>query len=138
MEQMYSMGVTIHSLGVMALIFSIVVNVVMLYEATDIETYKRKRSVVLLPLNSMLVAAVIFTGAIMMATKHLHFTLENIAMIILSVYLITKEIHRTKVLKHVDDEDEDTFLRYKEFAYKIMSVELGLIIIVSSWMWFFA
>ncbi len=135
MDQMYAMGVTIHSLSVMALILSIILNIYMLVRAHDIERYQRIRSIVLLPLNSMLVASVIFTGVIMMAAKHLDFTFENFVMILLSILLVAKEVHRSKVLKHVDDENMDDFLRYKEFAYKIISVELGLVLVVSAWMW---
>ncbi len=138
MEQMYSMGVTIHAIVVLLLIFAIVVNMVVLYQADESENYKRLRSITLLPLNSMLIAALIFTGAIMMAAKHLEFSAENIIMIVVSVLLISKEVRRSKRLKHIDDDEEMDFISYKKFAYKIMSFELVVVLLVSIWMWFFA
>ncbi len=138
MEQMYSMGVTIHAIVVLLLIFAIVVNMVVLYQADESESYKRLRSITLLPLNSMLIAALIFTGAIMMAAKHLEFSAENIIMIVVSVLLISKEVRRSKRLKHIDDDEEMDFISYKKFAYKIMSFELVVVLLVSIWMWFFA
>ncbi|WP_304545700.1 hypothetical protein [Sulfurimonas microaerophilic] len=138
MEQMYAMGVNIHSIGILLLIFAIIMNIVLLYQAEDSEKYKRLRSVFLLPLNSMLVAAAIFTGTIMMAAKHLDFTLENILMIIVAITLIVKEVRRSKALKHVDDDEFIDFVVYKQFAFKIMYFEFFIVVAISIWMWFFS
>ncbi|MFT7861047.1 MAG: hypothetical protein ABXS93_08945 [Sulfurimonas sp.] len=138
MDQMYTMGVTIHSMGVLALIFAIMINAVLLYQADDSQDYKRLRSIILLPLNSMLIAIAIFTGAIMMAAKHLHFTAENFIMIFIALLLITKEVRRSKLLNYVDDEDYDDFLLYKKFAYKLIVFEFITVVTISVWMWFFA
>lgn len=135
MDQMYEMGVSLHSIGVMLLMASILFNLLMLRRAEDSESYKRLRSIFLLPLNSMLIAAIIFTGAIMMAAKHLDFTLENVVMIIVSVLLIAKEVKRSKALKHVDDEEIVDFAVYKQFARKLIYFEIVLVSGVSLWMW---
>ena len=138
MDQMYAMGVNIHSIGVIILILAMVANLVALKQATDVNQYKRLRSIVLLPLNSMLVAATIFTGTLMMAAKHLDFTLENILMIIIAITLIIKEVRRSKALKHVDDDDPVDLMLYKQFASRIIYFELFLVISISIWMWFFS
>lgn len=138
MEQMYSMGVTIHSIGIVVLIAAMVANLLVLDLAKDIEKYKRLRSIVLLPLNSMLVAAAIFTGSIMMAAKHLDFTLENIIMIAVSIFLIMEEVGRSRALKHVSNGNPAEFISYKQLASKVVYVELFLVILISFWMWFFA
>lgn len=138
MDQMYTMGVTLHAIGILLLIFAIIINMVVLYQADDSEQYKRFRSIVLLPLNSMLVAAAIFTGAIMMAAKHLDFTPENVIMIVAAVLLILKEVKRSRVLKYVDDDEFSDFVLYKKFAYKILVFEFVLVVLISIWMWFFA
>ena len=138
MDQMYAMGVNIHSIGVIILILAMVANLVAVKKAEDIGKYKRLRSVVLLPLNSMLVAAAIFTGTLMMAAKHLDFTLENILMIIIAITLIIKEVRRSKALKHIDDDDPVDLMLYKQFASRIIYFELSLVISISIWMWFFS
>lgn len=138
MEQMYSMGLTLHTIVVLLLIFAIVINMVFLYQADESKTYKRLRSITLLPFNSMLIAAAIFTGSIMMAAKHLEFNAENIIMIVVSILLISKEVRRSKALRHVDDDEISEFLFYKKFAFKIMVFELVVVVSISIWMWFFA
>lgn len=138
MDQMYAMGVTIHSFGIVMLLVAMITNLIVLRQAQDSKKYKRVRSLVLLPLNSMLVAAAIFTGTIMMAAKHLDFTLENILMIIVSIVLIVKEVRRSKALKHVDDDEFLDFIVYKQFAYKLIYFELFIILAISAWMWLFS
>lgn len=138
MDQMYAMGVTIHSFGIVLLLVAMITNLIVLRQAQDSKKYKRVRSLVLLPLNSMLVAAAIFTGTIMMAAKHLDFTLENILMIIVSIVLIAKEVRRSKALKHVDDDEFLDFIVYKQFAYKLIYFELFIVLAISAWMWLFS
>ncbi|MBD3796439.1 MAG: hypothetical protein IE887_01655 [Campylobacterales bacterium] len=138
MDQMYAMGVTIHSFGIVMLLVAMITNLIVLRQAQDSKKYKRVRSIVLLPLNSMLVAAAIFTGTIMMAAKHLDFTLENILMIIVSIVLIVKEVRRSKALKHVDDHEFLDFIVYKQFAYKLIYFELFIVLAISAWMWLFS
>ncbi|WP_428738827.1 hypothetical protein [Sulfurimonas sp.] len=138
MEQMYAMGVTIHSLGIIALVLALIWNLIALKRTQFSQKYKRLRSIVILPLNSMLIAAAIFTGTLMMATKHLDFTLENIVMIVIAVILVVKEVRRSKALKHVDDDKPLDFMLYKQFASKIIYFELLIIIAISIWMWFVA
>ncbi|MEJ2372333.1 MAG: hypothetical protein P8Y16_00745 [Sulfurimonas sp.] len=138
MDQMYAMGVNIHSIGVIVLILAMVTNLIALKQAKDLSKYKRLRSVVLLPLNSMLVAAALFTGTLMMAAKHLDFTFENILMIVIAITLIIKEVRRSKALKHADEDDPVDLLLYKQFASRIIYFELFLVISISIWMWFFS
>ena len=45
---------------------------------------------------------VIFTGVIMMAAKHLDFTIENIAMILFAMILIYLELKRSLGLKNLN------------------------------------
>jgi len=135
MNEMYNMGLSIHSFGTVALLGVILINILYLKSAKDLYKYKRKMSIFLMPLSSMALGIVIFTGVVMMAAKHLHFNAANIAMIFVSVVLIVLEAKRAKVLKYISPKAEDGLEVYKNFAMRIFYVEIVLIIIIGVWMW---
>ncbi len=121
---MYSMGLSIHSLGTVVLLGVLVLNIVMIQQAIAYEPYKRLHSIFLLPLTATILGVSLFTGVIMMAAKHLEFTLENLVMIGISLVLIFLENKRSKVLQS-----------YKTFGVKILTIEIGLVLVISLWMW---
>jgi len=128
MNEMYSMGLSLHSIGTVTLLVMIFVNLFILLSFKEFEKYKRLMSVVLLPLTATILGFVVFTGVIMMAAKHLHFSVENIAMILISLMLIFSEIKRSKYR----GRDFDT---YKPFARRILQIEFVSVLIISIWMW---
>jgi len=135
MNEMYNMGLSIHSFGTVALLGVILINILYLKSAKDLYKYKRKMSIFLMPLSSMALGLVIFTGVVMMAAKHLNFTIANIAMIFISVVLIIAEAKRAKILKHVNPKVKEGLAVYKNFAMQIFYVEIALIVIIGLWMW---
>jgi len=136
MNEMYTMSLSLHSFGTVALLGVICLNILFLLLANDLYAYKRKMSIVLMPLSSMALGTVVFTGVVMMAAKHLEFNLANIVMILLSLILIFLEAKRSKTLKLIRvDTEMDALEAYKKFASAILMMELLLITLIAAWMW---
>ncbi len=135
MNEMYSMGLSLHSIGAVAIMVMIIVNLFIVISFTDLKKYKRVNSIVLIPLTFSTLGVVLFTGVIMMAAKHLHFTLENIVMIFIGVFYIYLEVKRLKALKYLDMRKEHAFAAYKPFARTIFQIEFALVLVISVWMW---
>lgn len=125
MNEMYSMGLSIHSLVSVVFLGVLALNIVMIQKSTSYAKYKRLHSIFLLPLNATILGVALFTGVIMMAAKHLDFTVANLVMIFISLVLIFLERKRTKALT-----------AYKTLGVKILAIEMGLILLISLWMWF--
>jgi hypothetical protein len=133
MNEMYNMSIVMHDFGVLALVIAVLVNIVMLQHAFERKKYRRKMRIYM-PFSVMSLAAIMFTGTVMMAAKHLAFTLENVVMIIISIVLIVLESRRYRGLKYMDRSRNDAFGLYRIKAMKIMGAELFLVILVSIWM----
>ena len=133
MNEMYNMSIDIHDIGVLALIAVIAMNAVMLKNADDIKIYTRKMRIYM-PFSVTMIALVLFTGAIMMAAKHLNFTVANIVMIILGVVLIVQESRRYSALKYMDRKAENALDLYKRKAMMIMASEFLSVVLISLWM----
>jgi hypothetical protein len=135
MNEMYSMGLSLHSIGAVAVLAVIFLNLFILISSEDLKKYKRTNSIVLIPLTFTILGLVLFTGVIMMAAKHLDFTLENIVMILISVVYIALEVKRLKSLGYLDVKKERAFEAYKPLARTIFQIEFALVILISIWMW---
>jgi hypothetical protein len=135
MNEMYSMGLSIHSWGAVLIFGSIVLNILVLNGAKDLQKYKRVMSIYLMPLSSTVIGVAIFSGTIMMAAKHLDFTLENVVMIIISVVLIVLEAKRAKTLKYLSVKTQNSLEVYKPYGIKILYIELVVSVLISLWMW---
>lgn len=135
MNEMYNMGLSLHSFGTVALLVVIFVNLFILISYKDLKKYKRIMSVFLTPLTYTTLGYVVFTGVVMMAAKQLDFTLENIAMILLSVAYIVLEVKRLKSLKYLDPSKERAFEAYRPLAKTILQVEFLAVLVISIWMW---
>jgi len=135
MNEMYNMGLSIHSLGTVILLGVILLNIFLLKSAKELQKYRRSMSIVLMPLTSTAIGIPVFSGTIMMAAKHLDFTIENIVMIVISVVLIILEVKRSKTLKYLDAKNENSLGLYKMFASKILYGEFILALTISLWMW---
>jgi hypothetical protein len=131
MEEMYSLGLSIHSYFVYALLFGYALHVTVIYKSKELKKFRRVRTLFLAPLNSVLLGVILFTGVVMMAAKHLDFTLANIAMIVVSLLLIVLEVRMTKMLRYVQESD---FASYKTTVLKTVTIEVLVVILLSIWM----
>ena len=131
---MYDMGIVTHNYGVMSVLAVILVNLFMLLRAKDIGKYIRAMRI-FMPIGGTAIGVVVFTGVVMMAAKHLDFTIENIAMILFALLLIFLEIKRSSKLKYINKKEDDALRKYKTFAVKVLAVETIATLSISSWMW---
>ncbi len=136
MNEMYNMGLSLHSVGAGAILMAIFMNLFLLISYTDLKKYKRIHSIVLWPITFTVLGFVIFTGTIMMAAKHLDFTFANIIMIIISIVYIVLEVKRVKSLKYLSTTKDHAFNAYKPMARTILQVEFFMMVIISLGMWF--
>ena len=132
---MYNMGLSIHSIGGIALLGVIFLNIFFLRIAKDLQKYKRLMSIFLLPLTATILGLEIFTGVIMMAAKHLDFTIENIVMIVISILLIVLEVKRAKSLKYMNPNKERSLEAYKNYGIKFLYIEIVWVLVIFLWMY---
>ncbi|MEA3523165.1 MAG: hypothetical protein U9R50_09315 [Campylobacterota bacterium] len=133
MNEMYTMSVDIHYFGVVVMIAIIIGNILHVKIANDVRYYAKIMRRVM-PVMSSIMFLIFFTGAIMMAAKHLEFTIENIIMILFNIVLIVLETKRYLSLKHLRLREENAFEEYKIKAYKILTLELLGTLLISAWM----
>ena len=136
MNEMYTMGLALHSYSAVAVLMMIVVNLYVLISSNDLMKYKRANSLYWVPLEITFLGALLFTGIVMMAAKHLEFTIENVVMILLGIVLIVLEAKRLKTLKYLSTTKEHAFNVYKPYARTILQAEFILVLLMSLWMWF--
>jgi len=134
MEKMYEMSLSIHEGSIVFLLLLFVGSLWQLAKADDLMVYLRKMRIQS-PIIMMSMFAPIFTGMVMMAAKHLEFTVPNIVMIILSIVLIVFEVKRSKPLKYASIAESGAFEKYKKDATTILVAEIALIIMISIWMY---
>ncbi len=134
MNEMYNMSLSIHWISVFLLLAIFVASLLQLERANDVMVYLKKMRIQS-PLIMMTMFAPIFTGMVMMAAKHLAFTIPNIVMILLSIILIYFEIKRSKPLKFATIIEEGVFEKYKKDAKTILVGEIALIVLISIWMY---
>ena len=134
MEALYSTGLEIHFVGVVVLMAVVMFNIIMLLLSHQIIRYAKRLRIVM-PISSSLIIITIFTGVVMMAAKHLNFSLANSMMIVLSILFIVLELKRYKILKHETDiNHENAFMQYKQKAFRFLGIELLLLMAMSIWM----
>lgn len=134
MEEMYQTGLQIHDAALIVLGGVVIFNLAMLMMSQHVVRYARRMRIVM-PISATLITAIIFTGTVMMAAKHLSFTIANGAMIIASVAMIVFEAKRYSILKRKTDiHSEDGFMGYKKKAYRLLGGEMAMILIMTLWM----
>ena len=134
MNEMYNMGIVTHYYGVLGILSVILLNLFMLNRASNISKYKRQMRI-FTPIGSIAIGVIIFTGVVMMAAKHLEFTLENIAMILFAITIIVLEAKRAKGLKWLNPTSDGALEGFKRKATIILAVETLLTMSISVWMW---
>ena len=134
MEAMYTMGLEIHYFGVIVLMAVVLFNIVMLGLSNQIVRYAKRMRIVM-PISATLIALILFTGAVMMAAKHLSFSVANIAMIAIGIGMIVLEAKRYKILKRrTDISQENALTEYKTKAFRLLGIEMGLLAVMTGWM----
>ncbi|HEX5710668.1 MAG TPA: hypothetical protein VFX68_04915 [Sulfuricurvum sp.] len=134
MEAMYNLGLEIHIVGVLVLMGVVMFNILMLTLSKHLIAYAKRMRIVM-PISASLIFLVLFTGAIMMAAKHLQFTFMNIAMIMGVIVMIVLETKRYKTLKyHTNIQEENALGKYKQKAFRYLGLEMAILISLSVWM----
>ena len=134
MNEMYNMSIVTHNWGVMLVLGVIFINIFMLLGIKNMVKYTRAMSL-FTPIVGTAIGMVIFTGVVMMAAKHLDFTLQNIAMILAAVFLIFLETKRSLALRSLDKKSSSAFGHYKDSAIKFFLLEIVVVLAISLWMW---
>ncbi len=133
MEMMYDMSVQIHYGLVFVWMGVLLFNAAMVQFAVQVPVYVR-RARIAMPMSVMTLFALAFTGAIMMAAKHLHFTPENIAMIVLVIVLTVMESRRYKTMRRLRVKVENALELYRPWALKLLGIEMALTLAMTAWM----
>ena len=123
MNEMYNISIVTHNFSVLVVLGVMSINLYKIYTATDVQAY-RKYHMLYNPMGLTVLGAVIFTGIIMMAAKHLDFSIANIIMIVFSMLLIVLEAKRAKALRYLMNNDLDGLLVYKKYSQKILLSEM--------------
>ena len=108
MNEMYDMSIVTHNYGVMLVLGMILVNFYMLMSTKNVKKYMRKHTL-FMPIGMTMIGVILFTGIVMMAAKHLDFTIENIIMILFVISLIGLENKRSSTLNLLDLRVENAF-----------------------------
>ncbi len=134
MEAMYTLGLNIHIVGVLILLGVVMFNGATLAFSKDIRVYARRMRIVM-PISSSLLFLLFFTGAIMMAAKHLVFSSTNTAMIVGIIVIIFLEIKRYRVLRYQTDIlNENALAEYKAKGFRYLGIEMAILLSLSAWM----
>ena len=134
MNKMYDMSLMLHEAGIVLMLLIFLLSIWQLNRVEDTLGYLKKMRIQA-PMIMMAMFVPIFTGMVMMAAKHLSFSIPNIVMIILSVVLIIFEIKRSRPLKFASIMETDVFEQYKKDATMILVGESALIVLISIWMY---
>ena len=134
MNEMYDMSIVTHNFGVMSVLGVILVNLFMLLGTKDLNKYRRKHTL-FMPIGMLTIGTLLFTGIVMMAAKHLDFSIENIVMILFVTVLIVLENKRSSTLRYTSPKEEGSFAKYKKYAIKIFILEVFTVLSISLWMW---
>ncbi len=135
MDMMYDASLQIHYGLVFIWMGIIAFNAAMVQLSVNAAVYVR-RARIAMPFSVMALFAIAFTGAVMMAAKHLDFTVENVAMIAAAIVLTVLESRRYKVLRRLRTKVDDALELYRPFALKILGAELLLTLAMTLWMEF--
>ena len=134
MNKMYEMSLMLHEAGIVLMLLIFLLSIWQLNRVEDTLGYLKKMRIQA-PMIMMAMFVPIFTGMVMMAAKHLSFTIPNIVMIILSIVLIIFEIKRSRPLKFASIMEKEVFEQYKKDATMILVGESALIVLISIWMY---
>ena len=131
MDEMYQMSQSLHIYSVIALIIVLIIMILTHKLTRDFKDFT-KRIQILMILHLTLTAAVVLTGTIMMAVKHLSLTPANLIMILAVFAIATLEIKRNKALTKVVKFQLMPKMTYIKLGYKYQIIELVLLLAVGA------
>ncbi|PHR56899.1 MAG: hypothetical protein COA44_07255 [Arcobacter sp.] len=131
MNEMYEMSQSLHIYSVIALIFVLVIMILVHKFSADFKAFT-KRIQILMIFHISFASAVVLTGTIMMAVKHLSLTPANLIMILSIFAIATLEIKRNKALTRVTKFQLMSKMNYIKLGYKYQSIELAILIAVGA------
>jgi len=131
MNEMYEMSQSLHIYSVMALMIVLIIMILLHKFSSNFKVFTMRIKILMI-FHISLTSAVILTGSIMMAVKHLSLTPANLLMILAVFAITTLEIKRnkafTKVLKFGLMSKND----YCELGFNYQIIELLLLILVGA------
>ena len=117
METMYNTSMQLHFGLILVWMGVIAFNAAMVQFAVQAPEYVR-RARVAMPFSVMAIAAMAFTGTIMMVT----------------VMLIVLEARRYKTLRRIRTKLADALTLYRPYALKLLAAEFALTLLMTVWM----
>lgn len=133
MEIMYNTSMQLHFGFVMVWLGIIAFNVAMLQFSLRAGEYVRRARLVM-PFSVMAIAALAFTGTVMMAAKQLVFSFENSAMIVLTLGLIILEAKRYKSFRRMRVTGADALVHYRPVGLKLLGIAFAFTMMMALWM----
>ncbi len=130
---MFNASLEAHGYSVVLFLVMICVNLLLLMRANDLFTF-RKQMAYTTPLSAVFLASAIFTGIVLILSKHLSFDLSNIFMIIIAIIITILEVKRIKPLKYLKNVPQAVPL-YRNYAQRLLLIELFMMLAMSLWMW---
>jgi len=131
MDEMYKMSQSLHIYSVIGLIIILLVMLLMHKTKGDFKGFTKKINILMI-FHITLASAVVLTGTIMMAVKHLSLTPANLLMIV-SIFIISAlEIKRNKALAKVIKYKQMNEEVYKKVGLKYQTIEFILLLIVGA------
>ena len=131
MDEMYLMAMDIHFFSVLMLILFVSILTLLTKLPLDFKIFSKFFRPVL-PLYFSFLAAVTLTGAIMMAAKHLSFSLINIIMIVTFFSIVHLEVMRHNHFKNKLRASDEEQVFYKKKAFMLHGIELVMLVIVTA------
>jgi len=128
---MYEMSQSLHIYSVIGLISVLVIMILVHKFSTDFKRFT-KRIQILMIFHISLASAVVLTGTIMMAVKHLSLTPANLLMIVGIFIISALEIKRNKALSKVTKFQLMPKMTYIKLGYKYQIIELVLLVAVGA------
>ena len=129
MNEMYEMSQNLHIYSVIALISIVVLMIISHKVSSDFKAFTKLIKILMIFHLSFL-AAVVLTGAILMAAQHLSLTPANLIMIVAVFIVAGLEIKRNKALAQVIKFNLMPKMTYIKLGYKYLLLELVLLIAV--------
>jgi len=129
MNEMYALSQDIHIYTLMGWLFVLLTMIVVHKWANDFDKLVKSISVLMI-LHITLASAMVLTGAIMMAVRHLSLTPANLLMILAILVVATLEIKRNKALGKVVKFKLMPKMSYIHLALKYQISEFVIIVAV--------
>lgn len=131
MDEMYKMSQSLHIYSVIGLMIVLLIMLLMHKTKGDFKSFTKKINILMIFYISV-GSAVVLTGTIMMAVKHLSLTPANLLMIV-SIFIISAlEIKRNKALAKVIKYKVMNEEVYKTMGIKYQTIEFILLLAVGA------